>query len=205
MNNINKKYKLNQRWEIYSKNIRTDRADKIINYAEQYLEPILLSFPELKEKIFLLLRKHGWFAKYKPVMQIVIREEALKLSYWRIRSTTAHELLHLVQYINGIGIEENTNNLQLERQATFLTFSRGFSYDYIKSFPSECNKKTCDHKFKYAYFCCDKIFKECCKRYTENEMQVLSDKLTELSSSYSIYDNPDYNKIIYDCCIKEIT
>jgi len=192
-------------WALYGKRIKSDKAIKITEYAKQYLEPILKQFPEIKDKVYLLLRKNGWFANYEPVMQIVIREEALALSEWRIRSTTAHELLHLVQFINGIGIDKSIKNGQIEKQATFLTFSRGFSYDYLKSFSVECNKDSCDHKFTYAYFCCDKIFKGCCKEYTEESILILAEKLKRLASNYNLHDNPDYNKIMHDCCIKDIS
>lgn len=203
MNNANE-MELQQGWVLYSKRIKKDREIKITKYAEQYLEPILKQFPEIKEKVHLSLRKYGWFAKYEPVMQIIIREEALALSEYRIKLTTAHELLHLVQFINGIGNDKGGNNKQIERQATFLTFSRGFSYDFLKSFPAECNREICDHKFKFAYFCCDKIFKGCCKKYIEEDFTTLAVKIKKLALNYGLQDNPDYNKIMYVCCIKEL-
>jgi len=191
----------NEDWFFLCKRIKKERAIKIIKYAKQYFEPALKQFPELKGKVHLVLRKKGWFADYKPALHIVIREEALvNSSEWRIRSTTAHELLHLVQFINGIGLDKQ-NNLQIERQATFLSFARNFAYDFLKSFPVECKKETCNHTFKYEYFCCKTIFSKCCKEYSDEKLKLLARRLKKEAKKYSLNDNPDYKNIIYQSLI----
>lgn len=188
---------------IVSKRIKKEKSERINKFVEEYFAPAIKQFPELEgRKIQVWLRKHGWFADYDPNLQITIREESLSFAECRIKSTTAHELMHLAQFVNEIG-KDNTNSIQDERQATFLTFSRGFAYDFLKSFSVACDRDSCDHKFKCLYFCCDKIFKDCCKKYSEDELLALAEKLRDLSSNYSLWDNPDYNKIVLQCCIGE--
>jgi len=188
---------------VLSKRIKKEKAEKTRKFVEEYLAPIIERFPELEgRKIQVLIRKHGWFANYEPILQIIVRESALSSAECSIKATEAHELLHLVQFINEIGTDKK-NCKQIERQATFLTFSRGFAYDFLRCFSSECNRETCDHKFNYLYFCCDKIFKDCCKGYSEDKLSALAEKLRVLSSDYTLQDNPDYNKIVFQCCINK--
>lgn len=76
----------------YNKNIGNERKGKIIWYIENYFLHIIKQFPELKGKnIYLLLQKQGWFARYDPFLSIVICENSLALSEYRIRFTTAHD------------------------------------------------------------------------------------------------------------------
>ena len=147
--------------------MRRDRADKLRTYAQQYLEPVLQAYPDLKGSIHLALRKQGWFAEHQPVLHVIVREEDLdRSSPWRIRSITAHELSHLIQHLRGISLDERWNK-RIERQATFNTFVRGFAYDFLRAFPAECTRQPCDHKFVFGYFRCDGIFGECCRDLNE--------------------------------------
>lgn len=186
-------------WDFLHPNIRPERAERITQYAKEYFEPALSRFPELFGRVYLSLRKYGWLAEYKPVLYIVIRESALEEdSEWRIRITTAHELMHLVQFINGIGLgREGTRDV--ERQATFLSFARGFAYDFLRAFPASCQNTACDHGYKVCYYSCDLLFKQCCREYTDDELRKKAGDLTALAQKYSLSDSPDYFKLVSGC------
>jgi len=186
-------------WDFLCPHIRPERAEKIALYAAQYLEPAFAGFPELFGKVYLSLRKYGWLAEYKPVLYIVIRESALEIdSPWRIRATTAHELMHLVQFSHGIGLNRYGSR-DVERQATFLTFARGFAYDFLRAFPASCPNTPCDHGHKLCYFGCGLLFNGCCRDCTEDELRVKASGLTALAQRYSLHDSPDYFKLVSGC------
>jgi hypothetical protein len=191
---------LDQRgWDFLHPHMNPERAKKIELYAARYFEPALTAFPELFGNVYLSLRKYGWLAEYKPVLHVVIRESALDTnSPSRIRATTAHELMHLIQFGNGIGLDR-ANSRNVERQATFLTFARGFAYDFLLTFIETCPKTECDHCFKFCYYDCKLLFKGCCKDLKEKELRMMADKLSELAKGYGLNDNPDYYIIVRNC------
>lgn len=189
-------------WDFLCPHMRPERAEKVIKYAREYFEPALSHFPELFGKVYLSLRKHGWLAEYKPVLYIVIKESALDTySPWRIRFTTAHELMHLVQFSHGIGLERYGSR-DVERQATFLTFTRGFAYDFLRAFPSSCPNIPCNNCYRFGYYNCNLLFKDTCRDCTEEELHTKASKLTALAQSYGVYDNPDYYKLVSTCMLK---
>lgn len=191
----------NKDWFLLSNRIKRDRALKLREYAAEYLEPILSKFPELKGKVYLALRKRGWFAEHKPVLHIIVRAEDLeKSSSWRIRSITAHELMHLVQYLHGIGTDERWNKT-IERQATFRSFARGFAYDFLKAFPAECTREPCDHKFAFGYFRCDSIFQECCRDLPETLFQKLAQMLEVLARRHDSWEQYDFVELVSNCLV----
>jgi len=150
-------------WDLLCPHMRPERAEKILTYAREYFEPVLSHFPELFGKVYLALRKYGWLAEYQPVLHIVIQEEALDTySPWELRTITAHELMHLIQFTHGIGLERYGTR-DVERQATFLTFARGFAYDFLRTFTSSCPHHPCSHSHRSVYFNCNLIFKGCCR------------------------------------------
>jgi len=160
-------------------------------------------FPELKGKVHLALRKEGWFAEHKPVLHVIVRAEDLeKSSSWRIRSITAHELMHLVQYLRGIGVDKRWNKT-IERQATFRSFARGFAYDFLKAFPAECTKEPCDHKFVFGYFRCDSVFREYCRCLPESSFQELAQKLEVLAQKHDSWEEYDFVGLVSSCLVGE--
>lgn len=188
-------------WDFLHPHIRPERAEKVARYAKEYFEPALARFPELFGSVYLSLRKYGWLASDKPVLNIVIRESALSgYSQWRIRATTAHELMHLVQFINGIGLTRAGEG-EVEKQATFLTFARGFAYDFLRSFPASCKNTPCDHGYKYCYYGCGLVFKGCCRDYTDEELRIKAEALEALAQKYGLTDSPDYYKLVSGCLL----
>lgn len=183
-------------WGLLCPKTRPERALKIERYAAEYLEPMLVHFPELHGRVYLALRKFGWLAEYNPVLHIVIREEALEsYSEWRMRATTAHELVHLVQFINGEALGKGVS-IEVERQATFLTFSRGFAFDFLKAFSASCTHDACNRDFKLCYYNCGLLFSRCCRDYTESELRSKARQLETLSQSYGVHDHPDYFRLV---------
>jgi len=163
---------------LYSKS-SIEAKKEIENYANKYITPLFKQFPELYNNIYLALRKEGFFAYAKPVLHIVILKGIMQVySEPHLRIITAHELMHLVQYINGIAL--GRWKIQYERQATFLAFARGFSYDFVCAFPNYCNKILCDMNTKICYFKCKDVFTHPCKTYTQNELSILADKINLL-------------------------
>ncbi len=188
-------------WDFLCPHIRPERAEKIVRYAKDYFEPALVRFPELFGKVRLSLRKFGWLAEHDPELYIVIRESALEEgSPWRIRATTAHELMHLVQFSAGFGLGKYVD-IGLERQATFLTFARGFAYDFLREFSASCTRETCDHTHKFCYYSCSLLFRGCCRDCAEDELQAMAGKLAALASCYGLHDSPDYFKLVRTCLL----
>ncbi len=188
-------------WYLLCPRMRKDRADRLREYAADHFEPVLKAYPELKGKVHLALRKHGWFAQHKPVLHVIVREEDLDgSSTWRIRSITAHELMHLVQYLHGIGID-TTWNKTIERQATFGTFARGFADDFLGAFPAECTRHPCDHRFVFGYFRCDGVFRGCCRDLTEASLGQLARRLELLAQGYDSWEPLDFVGLISDCLV----
>ncbi len=183
-------------WDYLCPNMRRQRAEKVARYAGEYFEPALERFPELFGKVYLSLRKYGWLAEFDPVLYIVIRESSLDTySSSRIRATTAHELAHLVQFKNGIGLSRY-DTANVERQATFLALGRGFAYDLLRSFPESCDKEHCGRDYKICYYGCGLLFEGCCCDCTDAELRFKADKLTKLAQNYGLSDRPDYFALV---------
>lgn len=188
----------NQGWGYLHDKACDKRKEKLRQYAEKYIEPAFVNFPELKGKVYLEMRKDGFFAHPYPVYYITIPNNALEVMHEsQLRIITAHELFHLVQYENGIGIKEWNIN-RIERQATFFSFSRGYALDFVKAFPEECTIEKCDMKCKHCYYKGSNIFYKPCRKYTKDEIKELSGLLEEVSRKYSIDDEIDYVKVIED-------
>ena len=170
------------------------RKQQLNEYANLFLVPALGKYPELFGKVYLALRKNGFFAYKEPVLNIIIPENCM-INYdeYRLRFITAHELLHLVQFIHGVDSKWKVKFI--ERQATFMAFERGFALDFIKAFPTSCQRQ-CDMKGRFCYYNCSWIFQKCCKEYTEKEQIILAQKLEKLASKYTIYDQVDYIEIV---------
>lgn len=182
-------------WSYLCPKTTLERKQQLDEYAHLFLIPVLKMYPELFGKVYLALRKNGFFAYKDPVLNIIIPENCM-INYdeYRLRFITAHELLHLIQFINGIDSKWNVKFI--ERQATFLAFNRGFSLDFIKSFPASCQRETCDMKGRFCYYNCSWIFKKSCKLYDESEQIILAQKLANISSKYTIYDDIDYLDVV---------
>lgn len=176
--------------------MRPERAAKVAQYAKEYFEPALARFPELFGNVYLSLRKYGWLAEFAPKLYVVIRESALdEYNPWEIRATTAHELMHLVQFKSGIGTDKY-GSISVERQATFLAWGRGFAYDFLRSFPESCGRTPCDHGYKFCYYGCRLLFAGCCRDCTDEELRFKADRLTALARNYSLSDGSDYFALV---------
>lgn len=182
-------------WFLYNKRMKLDRLAKLRAYARDYLEPALESFPELKGKISLTVRKEGWFAEYKPRLHIIVRESDLDNPLpWRIRHITAHELVHLLQFENGLGVGERRKAFEL--QADFLAFARGFAYDFLMRFRTECQRDPCDHQFKTTYFRCRDLFRESCKALSPAQLKARAGRLHTLAQEHDGWELRDYRKMV---------
>lgn len=188
-------------WHPSCPRMRTDRADKLREYAKEYFEAVLKAYPALTGKVHLALRKHAWFAQHKPVLQVIVREEDLdESSPWPIRSITAHELMHLVQYLHGIGID-TTSNKDIERQATFGTFARGFADDFLGAFPAECTRHPCDRRLVFNYFRCDGLFGGCCRALTDASLDQTARRLKLLAQERDRWEPLGFVGLISDCVV----
>ncbi len=189
-------------WFLYNKRMKPERLAKLRAYAGDYFEPVLESFPELKGKVSLTVRKEGWFAEYKPRLHIIIRESDLdNPSPWRIRSFTAHELVHLLQFQNGIGVGDRRKVYEL--QADFLTFAQGFAYDFLMRFPTECKRNPCDHHFKTTYFRCRDLFWEDCKALSPAQLKARAERLETLAQKHATWELRDYRKMVSQCLLDD--
>jgi hypothetical protein len=183
--------------------MRKDRADKLRQYAGRHFEPVLQAYPRLRGRVHLALRKQGWLAEHRPVLHIIIREKDLDHSSpWRIRSITAHELSHLVQFSRGLELD-STRNRGLERQATFDTFARGFAYDFLKAFPAECTRQPCDHRWVFGYFRCDGVFSGCCRGLTDSALGQLARRLRTVAETHGTWELLDFVRLVSDCLLKQ--
>lgn len=182
-------------WGYLCPNSSPQRKQQLDEYARLFLVPSLKKYPELIGKIYLVLRKNGFFASKEPFLNVVVPENCLNnYDEYRLRFITAHELLHLVQFINGIDSKWNVKFI--ERQATFMAFSRGFALDFVKAFPASCRRHLCDMKGRFCYYNCSWIFKRSCKEYTDDDQITLAHKLEKISSEYTIYDDVDYLEVV---------
>jgi hypothetical protein len=148
------------------------------------------------------MSKFGWLADYHPVLHIVVRNGALNTcSEWHIRMATAHELFHLVQFMNGVGLEKGAA-IEVERQATFLTFARGYAYDLLRAFPEACVREVCDHRQRLCYYGCRLLFGNCCRDYSDGELRDKASVLEALAQGYSVHDHPDYFALVQNAMLR---
>ncbi len=189
-------------WFLYNKRMKLDRLAKLRAYTRDYFEPVLESFPELKGRVSLTVRKEGWLAEYQPRLHIIVRESDLDNPLpWRIRQFTAHELVHLLQFQNGIGVGDRRKVFEL--QADFLTFARGFAYDFLKRFPTECQRSPCDHQFKTTYFRCRDLFGEDCKALSPAQLKARAERLQTLAQKHGGWELRDYQKMVSQCLLDD--
>lgn len=189
-------------WFLYNKRMKPHRLAKLRAYARGYFEPALERFLELKGKVSLTVRKEGWLAEYKPRLHIIVRESDLdNPSSWRIRHITAHELVHLLQFQKGIGIEDRRRVFEL--QADFLAFARGSAYDFLMRFPTECTRDPCDHQFKSPYFRCRDLFREGCKTLSPAQLKARAERLQTLAQKHDSWELRDYRKMVSQCLLDD--
>lgn len=182
-------------WGYLHDKSSAERKKEIETYANKYITPLFEQFPELYNKIYLVLRKEGFFANAKPVLHIVIPRGIMQVySEPHLRIITAHEMMRLIQYMNGMALDKW--NIRYERQATFLAFARGFSNDFVWAFPNHCKKASCDMNQKICYFKCKDIFSQPCKTYSPDELSAIADKIRSAAEKYSLNDFVDFVSII---------
>jgi len=187
-----------QGWGYLCDRSSEERKRILAVYAERYIVPMFEQYPELIGKIYLALRKEGFFAYPTPVYNIIVPANIFE--YYddlRLRFMTAHEMLHLVQFSYNIGVTD-WNVKKIERQATFMAFARGYAYDFVKAFPTHCHRQCCDMNYRFCYYKCKHIFTKSCKEYSDSEIRDISAILEELAQKYKITDFPDYIKIVED-------
>nr|WP_308627365.1 hypothetical protein [uncultured Eisenbergiella sp.] len=62
---------LDRGWGYLCDKSKPERKEALYQYAVNYVEPVLENYPELKGKVYLALRKHGFFAEYDPEYRTV--------------------------------------------------------------------------------------------------------------------------------------
>lgn len=183
-------------WGYLCDRSKVERKKILQSYAEKYIEPMFEAYPEIKGKVYLALRKDGFFADSVPVLNILVPADLFqRYGDYELRFFTAHELMHMVQYANRDRMAE-WNAPEIEKQATFMAFGRGYAYDYVKSFPEYCNREKCDMNDKFSYFKCSNIFKRPCRKYSDDELKAISGALERTAKKYTITEFPDYIKVI---------
>lgn len=182
-------------WGYLCERAKPERREFLQIYAKQYIEPLFASYPELYGKVYLALRKKGFFAEYDPVLHIIVPERALTAyTPFQLRSIAAHEMLHLVQFQNEVG--KKSQSKKYEYQATFLSWARGCAYDFVMSFPASCKETACAFSNRHGYFSCGAIFSKCCRDCSEPELRSLAKKLEGLSFRYTLSDLPDFEAVV---------
>lgn len=181
-------------WGYFCEKSRESRKEILANYARKYVEPVLEKYPEMKGKVYLALRKKGFFAEYNPVYHIIVPEKPLEeYSDNLLLSITAHEFGHLIQYEKGIGI--NDQSLVPEIHATLLAWKRGYAKNYLLAFPENCERINCDHSDKHCYFSCNCFFEGSCKKCTDEEIERKANMLERIAQDYEDIDNLNVEKI----------
>ena len=180
-------------WRLLTPKMPIYRAQKLAQYATQFLEPALQSFPELKEPIYLTLRNHGFIGRTEPYYCIVVNESILDNGpEWKIRFCTAYLLMYFVQSKAGIALLPHATSAFLNRQATFFTLIRGFAYDFLKVFQADCSRASCDFSDSFSKIRCGKLFYQPCKLYTDAQLKAMALFLQEQGAKYSLLDCTDY-------------
>lgn len=108
--------------------------------------------------------------------------------------------MHLVHYPHGVGVDRRRNKT-IERQATFLTFARGFAYDFLRAFPAECTRQPCDHKFVFGYFRCNGLSRGCCRDLDEAAFRELAQKLEFLARTCDTSQEYNFVELVSNCLI----
>lgn len=181
-------------WGYLCERSKPERKAFLQTYAKDYIEPLFAGYPELYGKVYLALRKQGFFAEYDPVLHIVVPDRALTAyTPFQLRSIAAHEMLHLVQFQDEVG--KRSQSKKYEYQATFLSWARGYAGDFVRAFPSSC-REACDMSKRHNYFCCDAIFAKRCRDCSESELSAVAEKLERLSSRYTTSDLPDFEALV---------
>lgn len=181
-------------WGYLCERSKPERRAILQTYAKAYIEPLFASYPELYGKVYLALRKQGFFAEYNPALHIVVPDRALAAyTPFQLRSIAAHEMLHLVQFQNDVG--KQSQSKKYEYQATFLSWARGYAGDFVRAFPSSCGE-ACDMSKRHNYFCCDAVFPKCCRDCSEGELSAIAEKLGHLASRYTLGDLPDFEALV---------
>lgn len=189
-------------WGYLHDRASAERKKEIALFASKYVAPAFGQFPELYRKIYLALRKEGFFANAKPVLHIVIPQGIMNVySEPHLRIITAHEMMHLVQFMHGIAL--GRWKMRDELQATFLAFARGFSHDFVHAFPRFCTKSACDMNQQICYFKCKDIFTRPCKAYSPGELAALAESIESAAVKYTINDSVDFTSIIRNAALKE--
>jgi len=189
-------------WGYLHDKSSAERKRELETFAAKYVVPAFRQFPELYNNIYLALRKEGFFAYAKPVLHIVILKGIMDVySEPHLRIITAHEMMHLVQYINGIGL--GRWNIRDELQATFLAFARGFAPDFVLAFTKYCSKSACDMNLKICYFKCKDIFPRPCKCCNEYELDEIAGRIKAAAEKYTINDSVDYRAVIRKAALSE--
>lgn len=181
-------------WGFLCEKSRESRKKILADYAKKYVEPVLEKYPEMKGKVYLVLRKQGFFAEYDPVYHIVAPEKPLT-TYGKnlLLAITAHEFGHLIQYERKIG--EKEQDLVLELHATLLSWKRGFALNYLLSFQENCEKERCDHSEKHCYFGCDYFFGGNCRQCTDVELKRKAAILENIARDYEDIDKLDVKTV----------
>lgn len=178
---------LDRGWGYLCDKSKPERKEALYQYAVNYVEPVLENYPELKGKVYLALRKHGFFAEYDPVNHIIVPENASsRYGKHLLLSITAHEMGHILQY--EFDIEKDKQSLWTEMQATVISWERGFAKDFILSFPENCSRSTCCGKEKHGYFHCNLFFEGCCRNCSVRDMDRRAEKLEAIAREYKITD-----------------
>lgn len=111
-----------------------------------------------------------------------------------LRSTMAHEMVHLLQFQQNIGIGDQKK--KYEYQATFLSWGRGYAMDFVKAFPASCKEEICHKNQRHCYFRCGQIFARPCRECTEKELAAIARRLERLSAGHTLSDFPDFMVIV---------
>lgn len=184
-------------WRFLHERMPKLRAQKLEQYAAQYLEPALKQFPELKEPVFLSLRNYGFIGRTEPVYHIVVNEILLDSgSEWRIRFCTAYLMMYFIQHKAGIALLPHANDTFLHRQAMFFTLTRGFAYDFLKVFQSDCSKPFCDLGYSFAKAGCKRLFQKPCRLYRESELQALASHIQN-KDGYDLFTQLDFEAELF--------
>lgn len=184
-------------WYFMVVNMSDVRKRKLELYAQKYLEPILEIFPDLKYKIWLLLRKQGFIARTHPVYCIVVNENTVDCrSESRIRFITADMVMYFAQIEKGIPLLSHATEQFMSKQAVFFAVAKGFAYDFLKTYTCDCERTIVDCDFSYS-FCnvkCAEIFQKSCKIYSDSELKAIAVAFESNCSDACFADNLDYKK-----------
>jgi len=185
---------------IISHKLAPLRRLKLEVYARAYLEVIA---DELHwgngANIRLLLRKFGFIARTGTEYTIIVNETIFDwVSEYRLRFITARIVTQFYLYdcFNDLLCITNYSN----KQETILTMSRGYCYDFIKSFQIDCKKAYCDHDERFCGLKCKNLFARDCRTYSDAEVLTASNKFLERMKDLDVLEilcaNEQYGQIM---------